>query len=69
LNKNVIVLEENVKAGGFGSFIAETLSENKIICNLNIRGFDDKFVAHASVLEQLESVGLTKTEILKLLKL
>ena len=67
--KNVIVLEENVKSGGFGSFIAETLSENKIVCNLTIKGFDDKFVAHASVLDQLESVGLTKSEIVKLLKL
>ncbi len=67
--KNVIVLEENVKSGGFGSFIAETLSENKIVCNLTIKGFGDKFISHASVVEQLESVGLTKSEIVKLLKL
>ena len=67
-NKNVIVLEENVN-GGFGSEILETVCENKINCNLHIKCFPDKFVAHATVLDQFLEAGLTEDEIEKLLKL
>ena len=66
--KNIVVLEENVLAGGFGSSILEYLSQNKINATCTIVGFPDEFIAHASVEEQLAVANLKTAEILKLLK-
>ncbi|MFH1453691.1 MAG: 1-deoxy-D-xylulose-5-phosphate synthase [Armatimonadota bacterium] len=46
--KNVIVFEENAKAGGFGSAILELISENNIK-NVNVKcvGLPDEFIEHA----------------------
>ena len=67
--KNVIVLEENVKFGGFGSEILEVLNENKIDCEIHLKAFPDTFVLHARVDEQLKFAGLTEEEIIKVLKI
>ncbi len=66
--KTVIVLEENVLAGGFASSIAEYLIENNINCKLIGKAFPDKYIYHSSVDEQLKSAQLTVDEILKLIK-
>ncbi len=63
--KNVVVLEENVLSGGFGSAVLEYLADNKIDCKVSVCGFKDKFVSHATVDEQLVDNGLTVEEILK----
>ena len=66
--KNIITIEENVLAGGFGSSISEYINLNKISANLNCVGFDDKFVPHATVAEQFENQGITIERIKNLLK-
>ena len=66
--KNVITLEENVKAGGFGSAVCEHVFENGIDCEITVKAFPDEFVPHATVDDQLKSAGLTVEEIVKLIK-
>ena len=66
--KNVIVLEENVLAGGFASSVAEYLIENKINCSLKCKAFPNEFVYHATVDEQLKIAKFTVEETLKLIK-
>lgn len=66
--KNVVVLEENVLSGGFGSFVSEYVTQNKINCNVCIKAFPDEFILHATVSEQLKYAGLTVEEVLKLIK-
>lgn len=66
--KNVITLEENVKAGGFGSAVCEYVFEKGIDCEITVKAFPDEFVPHATVDDQLKSAGLTVEEIVKLIK-
>lgn len=66
--KNVIVLEENVFAGGFGSSVIEYLSEKGINANVKCKAFPDEYILHATVDEQLKYAGLTAEEVLKLIK-
>lgn len=63
--KNVITIEENVKHGGFGSAVCEYAFEKGIDCKITVKAFPDEFVPHATVDEQLKSVGFTVEEILK----
>lgn len=63
--KNVITIEENVKHGGFGSAVCEYAFEKGIDCKITVKAFPDEFVSHATVDEQLKSVGFTVEEILK----
>ncbi len=56
-DKNVIVLEENAKIGGFGSEILEYYSNIGLKPSISIIGVDDKFINHATVKEQLSLNG------------
>jgi len=58
---SIITVEENVKAGGFGSLVLETIiKKNGTILNpFKIIGIDDKFIEHASLSELRE---LTKID-------
>ena len=52
----VVTIEENVLLGGFGSSVASVLSA--VGCKVISLGVDDKFVAHATVDEQLKQFAL-----------
>ena len=52
----VVTIEENVLLGGFGSSVASKLSA--VGCKVISLGVDDKFVAHATVDEQLKQFAL-----------
>ncbi len=59
--KNLFIVEENVKAGGFSSAILEFLNDNELIQDLNIKRIglpDDRFVEHGSVRQLRETCGL-----------
>lgn len=63
---SIITIEDGVKAGGFGSAIAEFADEHnytgKVIKHL---GIPDHFVEHGSVQELFQSVGLDTVSIIK----
>jgi len=44
----IITLEDNVIAGGFGSFVLETLNNASLGTNVMRLGWPDKFVSHGS---------------------
>jgi len=52
----VVTIEENVLLGGFGSSVQSKLSS--VGCKVISLGVDDKFVAHATVDEQLKQFAL-----------
>lgn len=58
-DKNVIVLEENVEIGGYGSAVVNYYSKNKIDAKVTVIGVKDVFVTHATVDEQLENNGFS----------
>ncbi len=64
-DKNVIVLEENVRFGGFGSAIINYYSDKKMNVKVKVFAVDDTFVSHASVQEQLDDNGFTVENIIK----
>ncbi|CAM3242091.1 1-deoxy-D-xylulose-5-phosphate synthase [Sporolactobacillus spathodeae] len=60
----ILTLEEGVLAGGFGSSVLEYYAEQKtreII--IDLMGIPDQFVAHGSVKELLEELGLTSEKV------
>ena len=63
--KLIVSIEDNVVKGGFGSAISEVLQEEKIACPVESIGWPDKFVDHASTVNELrESQGLDLESIL-----
>jgi 1-deoxy-D-xylulose-5-phosphate synthase len=57
--KLIVSIEDNVIKGGFGSAITEALQKEKIACPVESIGWPDKFIDHASSVEDLrESQGL-----------
>ncbi len=63
-DKNIIVLEENSKIGGFGSEILEYYSNARLKPSVFIIGVEDKFINHATVDEQLSYNGYTSQNII-----
>ena len=54
----IITVEDNVLEGGFGSAVLELFTKNGIKKNVLRIGIPDRFIAHGSKNELLESVGM-----------
>jgi 1-deoxy-D-xylulose-5-phosphate synthase len=59
----VITLEEGSLMGGFGSAVAEALSDNNILVPLKRFGVPDILVEHAKPEQSYQSLGLTGSQI------
>jgi len=59
----LVTLEENARAGGAGSAVAEFLNEHGLQIPLLQLGFSDEFVDHNSQKRQLSEQGLDATGI------
>ena len=55
----VVTVEENVLAGGFGEGVLDALAKAGVDRPVLTLGVPDRFVAHATVSQQLEKCGLT----------
>ena len=62
-DKNVIILEENVKTGGFSSAVINYFVDNGVKTKVNVFAVEDKFIPHASVERQLTLCGFTAENI------
>ncbi|MDC3132237.1 1-deoxy-D-xylulose-5-phosphate synthase [Opitutae bacterium] len=63
--KLIVSIEDNVIKGGFGSAICEFLQEENILCPIESIGWPDKFIDHASTVNDLrENEGLDLESIL-----
>lgn len=63
LSKNIITIEDNVLAGGFGSAVSEFLCDNNYQANLLRLGIEDNFVEHATQTQLHEELGLEPKQI------
>ncbi|MBQ4493194.1 MAG: 1-deoxy-D-xylulose-5-phosphate synthase [Elusimicrobiaceae bacterium] len=63
LNPNLITIEDNVLAGGFGSAISEFITDNNCQASLLRLGIGDSFVEHAKQSELHEELGLEPKQI------
>jgi 1-deoxy-D-xylulose-5-phosphate synthase len=54
----VVVLEDNVMAGGFGSAVMEELSKAGMAGKVRILGIPDRFLPSGTVDELLHEIGL-----------
>ena len=61
--KMVVTIEENVISGGFGEGVLDILMEESVGVPVLTLGVPDRFVAHATVAEQLEACGLSAQQI------
>jgi len=65
----VVTLEDHVLAGGFGSAVLEFLSEKQIPVPVVRIGWPDKFIEHATTVEDLrQKYGLTSSHTVQLVK-
>ena len=62
-NSAIITIEDNVLAGGFGSEIAEYITDNGLRCDLLRLGVPDRFIDHQTRSEALRELGLDSTGI------
>ena len=65
ISPNLVSVEDNVLAGGFGSAIAEALADNGLKADLLRLGVKDNFVEHGKQAELYEDIGLSAQEIAK----
>ena len=66
--KKIITIEEGTVNGGLGSAIIELLEEKNIKAKVRRLGIPDKFIECATQEKQRELCGLTKKNILKIIK-
>jgi len=65
----IVIMEENVLQGGFGSSILELLSDNNLLHNKNISrlGIPDAFITHGKQSQLLDECNLTAKGLIDLL--
>ena len=63
LSPNIITVEDNVLAGGFGSAVAEVIADNGLKAKMLRLGLKDEFVEHGKQAELYEETGLTAEKI------
>ena len=61
--QNIVTLEDNVLAGGFGSAVAEFTADENLDSNLLRLGIPDEFIEHGTQKELFDQIGLTATKI------
>lgn len=61
----IIIVEENIKSGGYASSVLEFLNEQKIKTNLISLGLPEKFIEHGNRQLLLKKYGLSKRNIVK----
>ena len=59
INPNIVTLEDNVLAGGFGSAVAEFVADDNLQANILRLGIADEFVEHGTQKELFEQIGLS----------
>ncbi len=62
---NVLTIEENVPAGGFGGAAAEALAEAECKANIRMMGIPDRFIEHGNQNTLLDSINLNVDGILE----
>ncbi|NLM03563.1 MAG: 1-deoxy-D-xylulose-5-phosphate synthase [Clostridiales bacterium] len=64
-HKNIYIIEDNTKIGGFGSQVKMLLNENKILKEIKIIALPDKFIEHGDTNTLYDIYGLSVDSIYK----
>ena len=60
-HKNIIVVEEAIKKGGFGESVEAYAQENNLNTKVSVMAIEDKFVEQGSVEELRDRLGITSS--------
>ncbi|MCR5504852.1 MAG: 1-deoxy-D-xylulose-5-phosphate synthase [Elusimicrobiaceae bacterium] len=63
LSHNLVTMEDNILAGGFGSAVAEFIADENLNANILRFGIQDEFIEHGTQKELFEQIGLTAAKI------
>jgi len=63
--KHIITIEDGTIMGGFGSGVLEIMQENKLKNNVIRLGIPDKFIEHATQMEQYQECGFNTNAIIE----
>ena len=63
LSPNLVTMEDNILAGGFGSAVAEFIADENLNANTLRFGIQDEFIEHGTQKELFEQIGLTAAKI------
>ncbi len=63
LSPNLVTMEDNILAGGFGSAVAEFIADENLNANMLRFGIQDEFIEHGTQKELFEQIGLTAAKI------
>ncbi|MCL2888305.1 MAG: 1-deoxy-D-xylulose-5-phosphate synthase [Elusimicrobia bacterium] len=67
-SSNIVTIEDNVLAGGFGSAVAEFLEDNNLAARLLRLGIKDEFIEHGKPAELHELIGTSAEKIAQNIK-
>ena len=65
-HKTIFTVEDGTIKGGFGSAVLEFVSENNYLNSVKIIGIPDNFVAHGSISELQNKIGLNPSNLASL---
>ena len=65
-HKTIFTVEDGTIKGGFGSAVLEFSSENNYLNSVKIIGIPDNFVAHGSISELQNKIGLNPSNLASL---
>jgi 1-deoxy-D-xylulose-5-phosphate synthase len=66
--KNILIIEDGVLAGGFGSAVLEFMGDNGYVANVKRLGIKDKFVDHGTQPELYKECGFDTDSIMQAVK-
>ena len=67
-HKQIIVVEEAIKKGGYGEAVSTYVQENCLDCNVKIMAIEDCFVEQGLVDELREKIGISSKKIYEKVK-
>ena len=63
ISPNIVTMEDNVLAGGFGSAVAEFVADENLKANLLRIGIGDEFIEHGTQKELFEQIGMSASKV------
>ena len=63
ISPNIVTLEDNILAGGFGSAVTEFITDENLPAKILRVGIPDEFIEHGTQKELFEQIGLTAAKI------
>ena len=63
ISPDIVTMEDNVLAGGFGSAVAEFIADENLKANILRLGIGDEFIEHGTQKELFEQIGMSASKV------